>query len=360
MIGILVLVGAYLLGQVFSKKPELPRSAGEENVYRLVKTRTAKNRIIQTRVPVTGRCEAIRKIQMYSEVTGKYTYTTKIFKEGVRFRRGELMIRLDDREEEANLIARKSRFLNTLTNFLPDIQIDYPESYDKWVEYIQSLDIKKDIPDLPVPADDKEQFFMAAREVYSDFYLIKSQEAKDAHYRIYAPFDGVVSESDIYPGELITTGQKFGTFIGDGDFEVAISISPIDAREIAVGDVVEFGETEMGLKVVGQVIRKGNFIDPKSQTLVVYVQVPSMGLSDGEYLTGFVNGRKIMNAIELPRTFLSPDQSVFVIRNNELQAHEVDVVRINESTVVVKGIPDGTLILDELIPGAFEGMKVKS
>jgi membrane fusion protein (multidrug efflux system) len=37
----------------------------------------------------------------------------------------------------------------------------------------------------------------------------------------------------------------------------------------------------------------------------------------------------------------------------------VDVIHFTEKTAIIKGLPDGTLLLNKNIPGAYDGMLVE-
>ncbi len=51
------------------------------------------------------------------------------FKEGERFRKGYLLIRIYDDDIKASLAASKSNFLQRLSSVLSDLKIDSPEEY---------------------------------------------------------------------------------------------------------------------------------------------------------------------------------------------------------------------------------------
>jgi hypothetical protein len=66
----------------------------------------------------------------------------------------------------------------------------------------------------------------------------------------------------------------------------------------------------------------------------------------------------VVNAIEIPRTLLVNNQSVYIVEENQLRLLPVDIVYSKTSTVIIKGINDGVKMLSKPFPGAFEGMNV--
>ena len=48
-----------------------------------------------------------------------------------------------------------------------------------------------------------------------------------------------------------------------------------------------------------------------------------------------------------------------MVRDSILDVIPVEPVHFSEKHVVIKGVPDGTMMLSKPIPGAYPGMKVK-
>ncbi|HCD22663.1 MAG TPA: efflux transporter periplasmic adaptor subunit, partial [Flavobacteriaceae bacterium] len=63
-------------------------------------------------------------------------------------------------------------------------------------------------------------------------------------------------------------------------------------------------------------------------------------------------------AFALDRGLVTADQQVFSVVDNQLKLIDVQVVHYAEKQAVVKGIPDGTIVLAKPLVGAFEGMPV--
>ena len=77
------------------------------------------------------------------------------------------------------------------------------------------------------------------------------------------------------------------------------------------------------------------------------------------YLEANLNAKSEQNAIEISRSLLLDNQQVFVVKDSILDIIDVQPVYFSNATVVLKGIPDGTVILSKPVPGAYAGMLVK-
>ena len=80
-------------------------------------------------ISATGRLSSQEEVDLSSEVQGKYYRADVVLKEGTNFKKGDLLVRIFDEEAKNNLKASKSRFMNGIAGILPDIRIDFPESY---------------------------------------------------------------------------------------------------------------------------------------------------------------------------------------------------------------------------------------
>lgn len=77
------------------------------------------------------------------------------------------------------------------------------------------------------------------------------------------------------------------------------------------------------------------------------------------YLSAIVKGRVIENAFEIDRRLLVDQNKVYLIQDSVLTLTEVQPAYFNTQSAVVKGLPDNSLLMDESLADAFDGMKVR-
>ena len=109
----------------------------------------------------------------------------------------------------------------------------------KWKNYINDFDVKKSIKELPTPTSGREQFFYASRNLENQYLSIKSREKNLSKYMIFAPFNGVVTESNINPGALVRNGQKLGEFISPYTYELEAPVPLQEVEFFKPGSVVQ-------------------------------------------------------------------------------------------------------------------------
>jgi hypothetical protein len=101
--GVVVLaLGAGLMRVLIGMKEEAPTSMPPV-AQRLVRTVEARSGAVVAEVPVEGRVEAVDRMDVLAEVGGVLLSGGKEFREGVSFRKGEVLLRLDDAEARAAL-----------------------------------------------------------------------------------------------------------------------------------------------------------------------------------------------------------------------------------------------------------------
>lgn len=358
IISLIILAGAYgaqkaLMG---AKKPQPRQEAGSST--KLVNTVKVVNGDVQSVIAVTGKLVAERRMELFAEVTGTLLSQQKVFKEGNTFAKGDILLRIDASEFRMSIVSQKSALLNSFTQLLPDLRLDFPDSYEKWTSYLKNFDIEGSLQSLPEITDEKEKYFLASRNILGQYYNIKSQEERLSKYSIKAAFDGIVTQSMIDPGTTVRAGQKLGEFIDPDTYELEVAVPLKDVGMLSLGDEVALISPDVLGSWNGKVKRISKKIDEATQTVRVFVGVSGQGLREGMYLAGKVESELIPNAMQIARKLLI-DGKVYLVTKDGLQQHKVEVVKYGEGTAIVQGLPDGAdLLVDNLI-GAYNGMPVQ-
>jgi membrane fusion protein (multidrug efflux system) len=309
-------------------------------------------------IPLQGRVAGFDKVDLFSEVNGLALSSAHPFKEGVRYAKGETLIQLDDREARLALQGQRAALLSALTQILPDLRIDFPENYSAWQDYAEKLDPEKPLQPLPAPGSDRERYFLAARNIQTQYYAIRSVEERLAKYRIAAPFDGSLTATDVQLGTLVRPGQRIGQFLRLDSYELETNVALADMRFVRIGQSVLLTSEDTGARYSGIIRRIGEQVDPATQMLPVFVSVSGPGLREGMYLSGSVKGSAEQAVFPLPKDLLVNGTHVWTIRDSTLHLTEVETVRSGRETTLIKGLQDGDLFIREVIPGIYEGMKV--
>ncbi|HKK87891.1 MAG TPA: HlyD family efflux transporter periplasmic adaptor subunit [Saprospiraceae bacterium] len=357
ILGIAILAGSFFLARkIMAQKEDKPNPYSEKITKVFIEE--VQNRQVPIAVKVNGRLEAVDELELYSEVQGVFQ-SQKKFRPGTAYKKGELLIEIDDTQDRANLKAQRSSLLNQIVQLLPDIKFDYPDQYEKWSGYVEAFDINKRTQALPEPGSEREKFFIAGKNLSTAYYNIKQLEAQLDKYRIHAPFDGVLTESLVNPGTLIRPGQKLGTLTSQNNFELALPIREEYAGMLRIGTWIVVESELDGREIKGRLIRVNPSVDPGSQSVTAYVKLNSSGLREGMFFNAQLPLAPIDQAMEINRKLVVKNQFLYGVEDSILVEYPVTPVHYNKETVVVRGLEDGKYILERMIPAAREGMKVE-
>jgi len=358
IIGIVVVIAAVFAYKSIVENKKKPKPVIEK-VVKTVFVETAKNATVPIIIPANGTLTAKNRLELYAEVQGVFRSSSHDFKAGQEYRMGETLLGLDSAEYYASVQAAKSEFVNLITSLMPDLRLDYPEAFPKWQAYLSSFDVNKSTPKLPEISSDKVNYFITGRGVFSAYYNIKNLEQRLGKYRISAPFNGILTEALVTKGTLIRPGQKLGEFIDPSVYEVELSIEKGFSDLLKEGESVTLSALDNNKTYTGKVSRINGKIDQASQTIKVFVEVKGEDLKEGMYLEAQLDAREEPNAIKISRKLLVDESEIFIVRDSVLDLIPVQPIYFSSKDVVLKGVPDGTIILSRSIPGAYAGMLVK-
>ncbi|WP_179336806.1 efflux RND transporter periplasmic adaptor subunit [Winogradskyella ludwigii] len=359
VLGIALIVGAFifaksLIDNKHKPKPVIPK------VVKTVLIDTVTNGTIPIVISANGNLTAKQRVELYSEVQGIFKTGSKLFKPGEKFNKGETLIRLDASEYYATVQSSKSELYNSIAAIMPDLRLDFSDVYPKWQAYLNGFDLNKSTPKLPEISGEKENYFITGRGIVSAYYNVKTLEQRLTKYRITAPFSGILTEALVTEGTFVRSGQKLGEFINPAVYEMEVAISKSFADVLKEGESVSLSSLDKTKTYNGSVSRVNGSIDATTQTITVYIEVKHPDLKEGMYLEANLNAEKIENAIEIDRNLLLDSQEVYVINDSLLDVISVKPVHFSNEKVVLKNVPNGTVILRKPVPGAYAGMHVKA
>ena len=121
--GITIIIAVALVGGsiylakylIANKKKHKPRV---EKVIKTVFTEEVFNTTLPITITSNGTLVAKNRIALYSEVQGVFETPAKDFKPGMKFRKGEQIVKINSDEFHANLRSQKSNLFNAITSII--------------------------------------------------------------------------------------------------------------------------------------------------------------------------------------------------------------------------------------------------
>lgn len=358
ILGLILIGGALYFAKSFVDNRRIP-APRVKKITTSVFALSVTNTNVPIMVSTNGLLTAKYRLEVFSEVQGLFKGSARDFKPGTYYKKGEILLRINSDEHFANLRAQKSTLFNQIVLLLPDLRLDYPESFPTWEKYVNEFELEGIIKPLPTPQTEREKLFISGRNIYSPFYAAKNLEERMNKYTIRAPFSGVLTEALVTTGTLIRAGQKLGEFINPNVYELQVPVNTAYADLIKVGQNVALHNIERTKHWKGKIIRINSIVDQTTQSIQVFIQVSSKELKEGMFLEADLQAREEQNAIEIDRKLLIDRNQLFYIRDTLLDVTTINPVFFKDKTVVVKGLENGTKILARPVPGAYAGMPVQ-
>ena len=341
------------------------RSAAERRqpiiLDKYVKAEKINYKTIVSPVIATGRLVSSQIIDLTSEASGKIEEGAIFFKKGESFKKGDILVKIYDDENRLALKAKKSKFLNSLALILPDIKIDFPSQYNKYYNFLSSIELDKDIPSLPDISDNKMKIYLASRNILSDYYSIKGDELHLKRFVIRAPFDGALLLVNQEVGSFAGVGTRLAKIINTSKLELEVSVNDSKSKWIEIGDKVKITMESCANDIEGVVIRKSNFIDENTQSRTIYVKIIK-GINKivwGHYMTAEFEGKGIKGVMEIPRNAVFNNNQVFVVIDSTLRKSNINIIKQNNTSILFNGLDENIDIVTEPLLDTRENIKVK-
>jgi len=359
---VVAIVAAFFIMQALANSKKDPESRAKEKAKIFVRVNTIKYSDMNTSIKASGRLSSQSLVDLSAEVSGKILQGDISLKEGTNFKKGDLLVRIFDEEAKNNLKASKSRFLNSIAGILPDMKIDFTQEYDKWNKFFNDININKELPALPKFNTDKEKIFLASRNILNDYYTIESAQVRLSKYKIYAPFKGTFTNVMMEVGSVANPGTRIATMIKTDNLELEVPVKAEDIYWIKKGDKVKVSTNDGQMTWWGKVVRKSDYVDPASQSIMVYVAVEpkkDKPLYQGQYLQAEFSDKIVHQSFEIPRNALFNKNEVYLVEDGVLKRATVSVLKLGSTTALISGPKENSTIVVEPLINAAEGVVVE-
>ncbi len=350
-----------LMRFLIAQKEEPPVRRSLES-RRYVRVEPVKYTNISSSVSKPGRLSSIAEIDIVAEASGKIEAGNVTLKKAASFSKGDVLFVVYPDEAILSLKARKSQYQNTLAGIIPDLVIDFPEAEEAFNQFFSSIDVEKPLPPMPEIKDNTLKIFLASRNVISEYYSIESDELQLKRRTVRAPFNGTYKDVYMELGAYTNTGGRVARAIRTDQLELEVPLVIADAAWISKGDPVTVTSENTSLSWKGKVIRKSQFVDENTQSQTIFISIPynpKQPLLAGEYFVAHFPVRPIEGVMEIPRNSVFNTDEVFVARSGRLAKEKINILKINNSTLIFNGLPEGDSVVVQQLINVSEGTLVQ-
>ena len=354
--GFLVIAISFQLSQKIIDSNPPPRKRAE-NKTKDIYIKKVVNGKYQVQIPSEGILQAYKRIRITSRVQGLMRAINPLFKPGQEYQSGQIIVKIEPAEFLANVISQRATLFNLITSILPDLNLDFPESYKIWNDYLKKFDLQKGVPQLP-KMNDKVKLFVSGRGVISSYYSLLNLEKILSFYTIRAPFNGVLVNANVTEGSLIRPGQELGEFISPGDYELLVALPKSYLSNIEKGAKVKVKSIDTGQDFFGIVSRINSKVNTQTQSVEVFVRIKDKELKEGMYMQAYIDAITFDNVFAIDRGLINGSQELFIVKDNKLTLQKVNPIHYTETLAIIEGLLDGQQIVAQPMIGAYSGMEI--
>lgn len=356
-----LIIIAFTVSSFLINSKDKPKSDKGKQNNRYVKTAIPKVKETSSDLNYRGRVISYDQVSLAAEVSGKIMQGDIRFKTGQDFKKNDILLHIYSEDVEASLKSAKSSFLQTLSLILPDLQVDYPNEYEKWNSFFKLVDPLKELPELPNIDSNKEKVFLASNNVLASYYNLQKQEINLKRYTIRAPFNGSFKSVSKEIGAVCSPGAELASLIRSDKLEVIVSVFPKDLQWINNDENVQLKGHQNEI-INAEVARVSSHVDENTQSVNVYLQLNQnnkSGLLQGEYVDVSFVGNSI-SGFEIPREALVDDAFVYQLQAEKLVKTPVTVIRKLDDSYIISGIDSTKEVVIESLTSINQNVIYKS
>lgn len=221
-----------------------------------VRVRTQSAEQVQRTIVVNGKTAPARIVELAAETDGRVVATG--IERGSNASRGELIVRLDERDRRARLRQAEA--------MLKQRQVEF-EAREKLKSssYVSEAQLAEALAALEAA---KTEVLRAELDL--------------AYMTVAAPFDGALQSRLVEQGDFVKAGDPVATFVDNRTIIVSANLSEFDAGYVEVGDSAE-ARLATGETVHGRIRYVAPVADEATRTYAVELEVDN---SDGQLRAG--------------------------------------------------------------------------
>jgi len=264
------------------------------------------------------------------EIAGRVTDV--LFTEGSKVKKGDVLLRINDRELKAQLKGKEieekqASDLESRARRLLDIKGISQEQYDKAANTLNMIKAQKEVT-----------------------------QAQLAETEIIAPFDGIIGLRYVSEGSYVSLDMLVATMQDIDPIKVEFSVPEKYAKQIKKGTEIKVLVGDSKEEYNGSVYAVESKIDLATRTIKARAKIPNPNgdLIPGSFAKVDITLEQMPNAIVIPSESIIPEmtgEKVFTCVNGK--AHSVGVktgIRTETSVQIVEGLnPQDTLIVTGLL-----------
>jgi membrane fusion protein (multidrug efflux system) len=294
---------------------------------------------LENKIVTTGTLLANEEVELRSEISGRVTGV--FFEEGKKVKKGDLLLKINDRELKAQLAAK---------------EVQVKQASDEEQRKLQLFKIK---------VVSQEEYDKALNSLKITQAEKESIEAQLAKTEIVAPFNGVIGLRYVSVGGYVSSSNLISTMQEIDPIKAEFSVPEKYAGKIKTGTEIVVNAGDSSEEYKGTVYAVESKIDPNTRTIKARARIPNPGgvLIPGAFAKVQITLEELPNAMVIPSEAIVPEitgEKVYLCANGRAKSTPIATgIRTERGVEVTRGLtPGDTLITSGLLQLA-EGRAVQ-
>ena len=373
---VILCVGALVALYLEKSTPEAHRRP-PTSVATLVKTTMVRHMTEKIHVPAMGTVIPAREVVIEARVSGYVVSINPAFVAGGYLKKGEEILKIDDRDYRLILEQRRS----VLTSALSALKLEQGRqdvAEKEWEILTGGKNAGEIDTDLALR---KPQLTDAEATVTSAEAVLRQAELDCERTSVTAPFNCLVREKYADIGSHLSSQDQIAEIVGIDEYRIQASV-PVDrlkwitfpkgndntgsiTRIISGSDAARYEKNGRVENLLGDLDEKG-----RMARILVSVSDPlnrnfeggTRPLLIGEYVHLEIEGPALDDVVRLPRRALRDGEKVWILTDDgTLSITPVEIIwRDNDSVLVRNGLTDGDRVIVSNLSSPVPGMKLST
>lgn len=372
---VIIIVAVLATWLIMSNPPKANRGKQKSAPSIVVETLTLKPVDYQVMVESYGTVHPRTQGVLLAQVSGQITYISDQFRDGGFFEKNDILIKLDDRDYQAELKIAQSSLMSARQTLLEE-QARAGQALEDWKRLGNG-----DKPNTLVLRE--PQMEAAKAKVLSAEAQLEKAELAFERTEIIAPYAGRILKKKVDIGQVITPNSPLADIFAVDYVEIRLPIKNRDLSLLKLPEEfrgqspadntipVTFTSDLIGSQSwTGRLIRTEGAIDTTSQQLYAVAQINdpygstnnlNKPIKIGQYVSATIEGRLLENALIIPSNSIYQGSYVYTVKDNILKRRDVEISWQNGTdSLIASGLKVGEELVLTPLGQVSSGTKVST
>jgi len=353
-------------------KPQAKKRAIPETVVRVdvISAQPSNYPIV---VNANGTVEAQTRGDLVAQIRGEIVAVSDNFRTGGTFKKGDLLIQIDQRDYQADL-SQALAVLSQADAVYRQEQANAKQAKLDW----QRLGNTSPAPDLVLR---KPQLTAAKAQYDSANAAADGAKLNLSRTTITAPYDGRIIERKAVLGQYLGVGVPIAEVFATDGVEVRLPISQEEFSQLGLDSfstepdavnpyTVSITSTvgNQGYQWDADITRTDSTFDINTRQIDVIAEVQDpfgkisgqSALKIGQFVSARIQGRTIENVFVIPNKSIREGSYVYVVRDNKLAKQSINILwQDDQNALIGSGITNGEQVVTTSLNSTLAGASAK-